>query len=85
MPDKHVILFHYDYEEYVNSREFIFDIQDNIAGRKVYTFDELIQVISTKDYTMDAIARQNILDKFWGETSGKNSCKLVFEKLQLLD
>ena len=85
MPDKHVILFHYDYEEYVNSREFIFDIQDNIVGRKIYTFDELIQVISTNDYTMDAIARQKILDKFWGETSGKNSCELVFEKLQLLD
>jgi CDP-glycerol glycerophosphotransferase (TagB/SpsB family) len=85
MPDKHVILFHYDYEEYVNSREFIFDIQENIVGRKVYTFDELIQVISTNDYTMDTTARQKILDKFWGETSGKNSCELVFEKLQLLD
>ena len=84
MPKKHIILFHYDYEEYVNSREFIFDIQDNIVGRKVYTFDELIQVISTNDYTMDATARQKILDKFWGETSGKNSCELVLEKLQLL-
>lgn len=85
MPDKHVILFHYDYEEYVNSREFIFDIQDNIVGRKVYTFDELIQVISTNDYTMDTTARQKILNKFWGETSDKNSCELVFEKLRLLD
>lgn len=85
MPDKHVILFHYDYEEYVNSREFIFDIQDNIVGRKVYTFDELIQVISTNDYTMDTTARQRILNKFWGETSNKNSCELVFEKLRLLD
>lgn len=85
MPDKHVILFHYDYEEYVNSREFIFDIQDNIVGRKVYTFDELIQVISTNDYTMDTTARQKILNKFWGETSNKNSCELVFEKLRLLD
>ena len=85
MPEKNVILFHYDYEEYVNSREFIFDIQDNIVGRKVYTFDELIQVISSKDYVMDTTIRQKILDKFWGETSGKNSCELVFDKLQLLD
>ena len=85
MPEKNVILFHYDYEEYVNSREFIFDIQDNIVGRKVYTFDELIQVISSKDYAMDTTIRQKILDKFWGETSGKNSCELVFDKLQLLD
>ena len=85
MPEKNVILFHCDYEEYVNSREFIFDIQDNIVGRKVYTFDELIQVISSKDYAMDTTIRQKILDKFWGETSGKNSCELVFDKLQLLD
>jgi hypothetical protein len=84
MPKKHIILFHYDYEEYVNSREFIFDIQDNIVGRKVYTFDELIQVISTNDYTIDATARQKILDKFWGETSGKNSCELVFKKLGIM-
>ncbi len=85
MPDKHVILFHYDYEEYVNSREFIFDIQDNIVGRKVYTFNELIRVISTNDYTMDTTARQKILDKFWGETSGKNSCELIFKKLHFID
>ena len=35
MPNKHVILFHYDYDEYVNSREFIFDIQENIVGKQV--------------------------------------------------
>jgi hypothetical protein len=34
---------------------------------------------------MDTTSRQKILDKFWGETSGKNSCELVFEKLQLMD
>ncbi len=83
MPQKHVILFHYDYEEYVNSREFIFDIQDNIVGRKVYTFDELIQVISTNDYTMDAVVRQKILDKFWGETINTNACESIFKHLNI--
>ena len=85
MPEKNVILFHYDYEEYVNSREFIFDIQDNIVGRKVYTFDELIEVIATQDYAIDAADRQKILAKFWGETTGKNSCELVFQKLGMLN
>ncbi|MBO7316730.1 MAG: CDP-glycerol glycerophosphotransferase family protein, partial [Paludibacteraceae bacterium] len=83
MPEKHIILFHYDYDEYVNSREFIFDIQDNIVGRKVYTFDELIQVISTNDYTMNAVARQKILDKFWGETINTNACKGIFKHLMI--
>ena len=79
------LLSNTDIENKRNNKSEYEDIQDNIVGRKVYTFDELIQVIATNDYTMDASARQKILDKFWGETSGKNSCELVFEKLQLLD
>ena len=81
MPDKNVILFHYDYEEYVNSREFIFDIKDNIVGRQVYTFNELLSVIQNNDYSINQSDRQRILDKFWGDTFNKNSCQLVLNRL----
>ena len=84
MPDKNVILFHYDYDEYVNSREFIFDIKDNIVGRQVYTFNELLDVIRNNDYYINQSDRQRILDKFWGDTFNKNSCQLVLDKLGLL-
>ncbi len=83
MPNKNVILFHYDYDEYVNSREFIFDIKDNIVGRQVYTFDELLNVISSNDYEMNKLDYQRILNKFWGDTIGANSCELILNKLGL--
>jgi CDP-glycerol glycerophosphotransferase (TagB/SpsB family) len=83
MPDKNVILFHYDYDEYVNSREFIFDIKDNIVGRQVYTFNELLEVIKNSDYYINKSDRQRILDKFWGDTFNKNSCQLVLDILKL--
>ena len=81
MPDKNVILFHYDYEEYVNSREFIFDIKDNIVGKQVYTFDNLLEVIQNNDYVINQTERQRILEKFWGDTVDKNSCELILDKL----
>ena len=81
MPDKNVILFHYDYEEYVNSREFIFEIRDNIVGKQVYTFDNLLEVIQNNDYVINQTERQRILEKFWGDTVDKNSCELILDKL----
>ena len=85
MPDKNVILFHYDYEEYVNSREFIFDIKDNIVGKQVYTFDNLLEVIQNNDYVINQTERQRILEKFWGDTVDKNSCELILDKLDLFN
>jgi CDP-glycerol glycerophosphotransferase (TagB/SpsB family) len=85
MPDKNVILFHYDYDEYVSSREFIFEIKENIVGRQVYTFDELVDVIRNNDYYINQSDRQRILDKFWGDTFDKNSCNVILYKLGLLD
>ena len=81
MPDKNVVLFHYDYEEYVNSREFIFEIRDNIVGKQVYTFDNLLEVIQNNDYVINQTERQRILEKFWGDTVDKNSCELILDKL----
>lgn len=81
MPDKDIILFHYDYEEYINSRELIFSLDDNVVGKRVYTFKDLLQVISTNDYQIDPIKRQLILDKFWGETVENDSCNSIFKLL----
>ena len=84
MPDKNVILFHYDYEEYVNSREFIFEIRDNIVGKQVYTFDNLLEVIQNNDYVINQTERQRILEKFWGDIVDKNSCELILDKLGII-
>lgn len=83
MPNKHIILFHYDYEEYVNSREFIFDIQENIVGERVYTFNDLLSTIQNSNYQIDLLDRQRILEKFWGRTATYDSCLQILTELQL--
>jgi len=72
MPKKHIILFHYDYNEYAHSREFLFPFEENIVGKRVYSFNEMIQTIIKNDFTIDPNERQRIIDKFWGHTMDAN-------------
>lgn len=81
MDGKSQILYQYDYDEYVAEREFNFPLEGNIIGRKVVSFEELIQVIRTKDYSMIENDRQQFLDKFWGETKKIDSCNEILNKV----
>ena len=84
MPEKGIILFHYDYDEYVQEREFIFDIRENIAGKQVFTFEELLAAIKTKDHNVDNAKRQFIIDKFWGDTMQHDVCVNTLKQLKIL-
>lgn len=79
MPRKQVILYLYDYDEYVHERDFYYPFDENVVGRKVETFDDLLKVISTQDYKMDEQDRQRILDRFWGETMKMDSSKEILD------
>lgn len=85
MKDKKVILFHYDYEEYVHSREFLFPIEENIVGRRVYCFKELLSVIEKDDYEMDATELAHIQEMFWGHTmdEGQDVCKNILSAVHI--
>ena len=83
MPEKKVILFHYDYEEYVRSREFLFPIEDNIVGRRAYSFEELLHVIETDDYEMDPKALAHIREMFWGKSLEHDICASILEYFHL--
>lgn len=72
MQDKGVILFHYDYDEYVKEREFIFPIEHEITGKRVYNFDELIAAIKNDNDKVDEAERKRIVEKFWGNTMLQN-------------
>lgn len=72
MPDKQIILFHYDYEEYIKEREFFFDIDKNAVGTRVYTFADLLHVMEAGNYVMDEVQRLQLLNKFWGHTMDSN-------------
>lgn len=81
MAGKAMILYQYDYDEYVTEREFNFPLEGNIIGRKVTSFDELLAVIRNGDYAMGEEERAAFLRKFWGETVGVDSCKYLIERL----
>lgn len=77
MPKKDVILYLYDYEKYVKERDFYYPFDENVVGKKVNTFAELVDVISRQDYQMDEQERQRILDRFWGDTMNLNASKAI--------
>ena len=81
--NKGVIFFHYDYEEYVKEREFFFPINENIAGKCVYSFDELLTAIEESDDHVDPKKREQIIKKFWGDTMTKDVCANIFKQLNL--
>lgn len=81
LPKKDVILYLYDYEEYVHERDFYYPFDENVVGKKVETFDDLLKVISTQDYKMEEQDRQHILDRFWGDTMKMDSCKAIFDNV----
>ncbi|MBR4810898.1 MAG: CDP-glycerol glycerophosphotransferase family protein [Bacteroidaceae bacterium] len=73
MERKDVILYLYDYKEYVRERDFYYPFDENVAGCRVETFDELCSLIESRQHTIDADERKRIVDKFWGKTASYDS------------
>lgn len=77
MDNKKVILYLYDYSEYVNDRDFNYPFEENVAGEFAYTFDELLDVIKNNQY--DVTAYPFIREKFWENYDGQ-ACRVITEK-----
>lgn len=75
MENKDVILYLYDYEEYVKDRDFYYPFDENVVGKKVMAFDELCQCIEMGNYQMDELLRKKIIKKFWGDTMETSPCQ----------
>ena len=50
MEGKDVILYLYDYKEYVRERDFYYPFDENVAGCRAVTFDELCSLIESGQY-----------------------------------
>ena len=81
MPNKEVILYLYDYEEYVKERDFYYPFDENVVGKKVDSLETLVEVINKQDYVMEEQERQRILDRFWGDTMKLDSSKAILERV----
>lgn len=79
IPNKQVILYLYDYEEYVHERDFYYPFDEYVVGKRVTTFGNLMKVIKEQDYDLKEEDRAFILSKFWGETMKMDSCNEILK------
>lgn len=68
MKDKDVILYLYDYEEYVKERDFFAPFDANVVGKKVYDFNQFLSCIEHEDFKINEEERVRIIEKFWGKS-----------------
>lgn len=80
MPGKDVILYLYDYAEYLNDRDLYYPFDENVVGKKVFNFDELFCCIEEGAYTMDEEQRRVIVDRFWGTTTANKASELIVKR-----
>ncbi len=85
LPDKGVILYLYDYEEYVSERDFYYPFDENVAGVKTYSFEELQECVLAGNYHIDANVRNCILLRFWGNSLNFNSSAEIVEFVRSMD
>lgn len=82
MPDKGMILYQYDYDEYIAEREFNFPLEGNIIGKKIISFTDLTDCIRKQSYYIGETERIDFIKKFWGEEgNGNNACQIIVERL----
>lgn len=79
MEGKDVILYLYDYKEYVRERDFYYPFDENVAGCRVESFDGLCSVIESGQYAIDPVERKRIVDRFWGETATFDSSRKILD------
>ena len=81
IPDKQVILYLYDYEEYVKERDFYYPFDENVIGKYVKSFEDLVTVIYNKDYEINKSERKLIIERFWGKTIEIDSYATILSKV----
>lgn len=86
MPEKDVILYIYDYKEYVATRDFFYPYDENIVGHRVFSFKDLLTCIDQHDYHLCPEDRERIIDKFWGDTAlgNPNPSQRILEQIESL-
>ena len=77
MEDKDVILYLYDYEEYVKDRDLYYPFDENVVGKRTFCFEELYSCIEKEDYSIDLEKKKEIVEKFWGKSAHYDSNKEI--------
>ncbi len=75
MPGKSVVLYLYDYAQYVKERDFYYPFDENVAGQRAENFQQLMDIIKQGPAPLDESRRRALVEKFWGESQEKDSSR----------
>ena len=76
MPNKGVILYLYDYEEYKKDRNFTHPLDELVVGKQVFDFEALLSAV--EEATMlDEHERVAYVEKCWGLNASHSSAQLL--------
>jgi len=81
MPEKQVILYLYDMQEYVKDRDFYYPFEENVCGKRAYDWASLLDCIQRNDYPLEEKQRTEILHKFWGNTLNTDASDELLKRL----
>lgn len=76
---KDVVLYLYDYNEYVRERDFNYPFLDNVVGKIVFDFNALATCLETNDYAIDTTKRDALRERFWGQTDARLAASSIFD------
>lgn len=79
MPGKSVLLYLYDYAEYVKERDFYYPFDENVIGERAHNSEELIAAILKGVPVLDEDARLSLVNKFWGSSHTDDSCGRILK------
>ena len=77
MEGKDVVLYLYDYEDYVKERDFYYPFDDNTVGSIAVCMDELIALLQNGVPSLDKARRREITDRFWGQSTACSSSEMI--------
>ena len=77
MPGKHIILYPFDYEDYIkNSRDLAYDFDTYTPGEKVHEWNRLKQVLADKNLQIETNSKW-VIEQFWGSNYKNASQKII--------
>lgn len=85
MDKKDIVLYIYDYDQYVSDRDFFFPYDENVTGYRAYDFAQLLHAIETDNYGNDPRKIADLRQRFWGVSAAIDSNEAIVEHIKRLD
>ncbi|MCL2246257.1 MAG: CDP-glycerol glycerophosphotransferase family protein [Lentimicrobiaceae bacterium] len=79
MPQKELVLYVYDYDEYANQRDFYPEFLHYIPGKICSSFTELQECLQESNYALNEEKREEVIAQFWGMDWNKTLSEISIE------